>query len=108
MTEPRQRMVAYALAAGIGGTGSGLALPMAWPGLYRDDPATGTELTKVQDELDAVKNIVREFMLVGPAAVRENQKLLLAEVSAIRRLFVSHEQLTRDYFLRSEKQHRHE
>ena len=133
MTDARQRMVASALAASLFGGGAAVSLPFAWPSLYRDDPATGQELAVVRGELAAVRqqliierqelskisldladvstelenqrNVVREFMLVGPAAVRENQKMLLTEVSAIRRLFVAHEQLTRTYIQRQNHIH---
>ena len=80
------KVAPYALTALIGGGGFGVGLPVLWPDLYRKDPATGTELKEVREDVKILDAKVDTFMRDGPWVVVQNQTRIteaLEEITAV-------------------------
>ena len=71
------------IASALGGGGVGAVLPKMVPHWYRDDPAYGEDLRKVQRDVDELRLDFHEFLREGPRKVRRNQERILEVLETI-------------------------
>lgn len=80
---PPNPMLVLVLASLLGGGGVSVLAPKVAPGWYRDDPAYGHQLRKVEGDVAELRADFHEFLREGPREVRANQTRILSKLTAI-------------------------
>lgn len=76
-------MLALVLASLVGGGGVSVIAPKVAPEWFRDDPAYGHQLRKLEGDVLELRADFHEFLREGPREVRANQTRILSKLEAI-------------------------
>ena len=76
-------MLALVLASLLGGGGVSVIAPKVAPGWFRDDPAYGHQLRKLEGDVQELRADFLEFLREGPREVRANQERILGKLENI-------------------------